>query len=480
MAAASNSSTSPVQAQNSPRSRQTRRPLAARGNPPPSESLSPPPLSLSETADPEQFVTSSSTASFESSQSKEADTVTADSSYLGEDGSPVPAGADALVDNNDNSGAAKRAWNKPSNGPTAEVGAVMGAESWPALSESARASPKSSPIYSVKAPSHGPITVSQDVAVGSLSSPKKVNVGISSPHSSSNPATPTRQKSMKQRGGSSLSHNTIAANGSLSQAPTAGAVAEAPPLHTGKSGGSGGEPARDSIQRDGGSKGGSHGGNEQQQQQHRGSFRRNNSGSFSRGDNSYHHSNGGRRDQDRGKQDWGASQRNFGGRDGQASHQRGAGSRPFLRGSAPNAPFIPPLVLPFPTMVYTEMPTPVYYVPGPLPDSVRPMPMVPISPVYLPMPDPNLATKIVNQIDYYFSNENLVKDTFLRQNMDNEGWVSINLIAGFKKGDKVRRRNDWIKWIMPPTQPAHLIHEPSQDVLASKVGSISLNENAAT
>lgn len=31
------------------------------------------------------------------------------------------------------------------------------------------------------------------------------------------------------------------------------------------------------------------------------------------------------------------------------------------------------------------------------------------------------------------SNENLVKDTFLRRNMDNEGWVPVTLIAGFKK-----------------------------------------------
>lgn len=31
------------------------------------------------------------------------------------------------------------------------------------------------------------------------------------------------------------------------------------------------------------------------------------------------------------------------------------------------------------------------------------------------------------------SNENLIKDIYLRQNMDDQGWVLIKLIAGFNK-----------------------------------------------
>lgn len=31
------------------------------------------------------------------------------------------------------------------------------------------------------------------------------------------------------------------------------------------------------------------------------------------------------------------------------------------------------------------------------------------------------------------SDENLIKDTYLRQKMDEQGWVPISLIAGFKK-----------------------------------------------
>lgn len=90
-------------------------------------------------------------------------------------------------------------------------------------------------------------------------------------------------------------------------------------------------------------------------------------------------------------------------------------------------------------------------------------------PMVFPAPDPQLHTKIINQIDYYFrcsfsyflviirslvivfpvsplklkllfpfmlvycSNDNLIKDTFLRRNMDDQGWVRIKLIAGFNK-----------------------------------------------
>ncbi|KAL7117567.1 hypothetical protein ACP275_03G079500 [Erythranthe tilingii] len=80
---------------------------------------------------------------------------------------------------------------------------------------------------------------------------------------------------------------------------------------------------------------------------------------------------------------------------------------------------------------------------------------------------------ILNQVHYYFSNENLVKDQFLRENMDESGWVELSLIASFPRmqnltgdisyiwaslqksnivelqGYKVRRRNEWSKWLIP-------------------------------
>lgn len=55
------------------------------------------------------------------------------------------------------------------------------------------------------------------------------------------------------------------------------------------------------------------------------------------------------------------------------------------------------------------------------------------SAIFFPPPDSELHTKIVNQIDYYFSDLNLSNDTYLKRNMDDQGWVPLNLIAGFNK-----------------------------------------------
>lgn len=40
---------------------------------------------------------------------------------------------------------------------------------------------------------------------------------------------------------------------------------------------------------------------------------------------------------------------------------------------------------------------------------------------------------ILNQVNYYFSTENLCKDEFLRVHMDGEGWVPIPLLASFAR-----------------------------------------------
>ncbi|KAK0593374.1 hypothetical protein LWI29_035576 [Acer saccharum] len=48
-------------------------------------------------------------------------------------------------------------------------------------------------------------------------------------------------------------------------------------------------------------------------------------------------------------------------------------------------------------------------------------------------PDPSLQSLIAKQIVYYFSKENLIKDTYLRHMIDDHNWVPIKLIAGFNK-----------------------------------------------
>jgi hypothetical protein len=100
--------------------------------------------------------------------------------------------------------------------------------------------------------------------------------------------------------------------------------------------------------------------------------------------------------------------------------------------------------------------------------------------------------QVQQQVEYYFSAENLAKDLYLRQQMEKEGWVSIHVIAGFNRLRKmltppmahqlgaaagaaadipllvealqaapeleldgtctmVRRRNGWEQYILPPS-----------------------------
>jgi len=55
-----------------------------------------------------------------------------------------------------------------------------------------------------------------------------------------------------------------------------------------------------------------------------------------------------------------------------------------------------------------------------------------------------LSQKIVTQVEYYFSDENLVKDSFLMQriNRDKRGYVDLKLISSFKKMKKLTRDVD--------------------------------------
>ena len=44
-----------------------------------------------------------------------------------------------------------------------------------------------------------------------------------------------------------------------------------------------------------------------------------------------------------------------------------------------------------------------------------------------------LQELILNQVHYYFSPDNLVKDDFLRKHMDLEGFIPIQLLASFNR-----------------------------------------------
>uniref|UniRef100_A0A7N0UH25 HTH La-type RNA-binding domain-containing protein n=1 Tax=Kalanchoe fedtschenkoi TaxID=63787 RepID=A0A7N0UH25_KALFE len=158
-------------------------------------------------------------------------------------------------------------------------------------------------------------------------------------------------------------------------------------------------------------------------------------------------------------------------------HQRplyprnGIGPQGFVRPyfSQPAGFMVGPRVPGAPTM---------YFLPAPPPGSVlmthppRPaqQPTTAVSPEQTPVA-PDLKTRILKQIEYYFSDENLKTDNFLINLMDDQGWVPISKIAEFNRvkrmnveistirdalqssenvevqGDKIRKRDGWLKWI---------------------------------
>ncbi|KAK3159934.1 hypothetical protein QOZ80_1BG0052940 [Eleusine coracana subsp. coracana] len=147
---------------------------------------------------------------------------------------------------------------------------------------------------------------------------------------------------------------------------------------------------------------------------------------------------------------------------------QGAGPRAFVRAIAPPLGYIsgPP---------YHGPMHPMYYY----------MPAVPMEPMRgaprfvqnQQAPNPiltpeaaELRSNIVTQVEYYFSDENLERDEFLKSLMDDYGWVPVSKITDFNRlkkmttdvqlvvdalasstlveiqDDKVRRRSDWSKW----------------------------------
>ncbi|CAI9282404.1 unnamed protein product [Lactuca saligna] len=424
--------------------------------------------------------------------------------------SPDDSGTD--VQGSDSGGVAskKPVWNKP-NGVVEAVSPVMGAVSWPALGESTKASPKSSSSESLKALGDAPLLPTLQVT-GNASplSHKHTSANNAYPSSTPNHVAPARQRSMRRGGGSSNSNPS--ANGVLSHTSATNNDLGTENLHN--TSGKPGTPASDPSPRDktthiesprGNFGPQSHNGNDHQHQ--RSSYRRSNSGQ--------HHNYGGKRDQDRGNHEWNQHSRSFNGRDNHMQPQRGY-PRGYIRPSVHSStPYISPQmsvpVRPFGNnMMYHDM-SPVFYVQGPPPppDALRAMPLVaPVPPpMFFAVPDPSLHARIVTQIDYYFSNENLVKDTYLRQNMDEQGWVPVSLIAGFKKvlyltdniqlildamrastkvevqGNKIRRRNDWMKWLINTTvhysnlsSPRAVGQSGSQDQLASQLQGVTLED----
>ncbi|CAI8037076.1 La-related protein 1 [Geodia barretti] len=120
-------------------------------------------------------------------------------------------------------------------------------------------------------------------------------------------------------------------------------------------------------------------------------------------------------------------------------------------------------------MYYQQFPAPMYYNPSP------PIP---------PMDKGTLQDCIRTQIEYYFSDENLQKDFFLRRQMTHEGYVHLTVIGRFNRvraltqdpvaikeamvgstfvemapdGKHLRQREGWQRWVVQgqtPGQPGY-------------------------
>ncbi|XP_009334716.2 la-related protein 1C [Pyrus x bretschneideri] len=384
--------------------------------------------------------------------------------------------ADSPNGHNSNAGRPKKpAWNKPSNS-VVEVSpvTVMDASSWPALSESARASPKlpvdpSPKTVSETIVNQESVPVSQGPVIAHSPNSKRHPANSANQNSTSNHA-PARQRSIK-RGGSGNNGGGHAHSG-FGHPVTPPPPPPFPVFPILPNGYGNLVPAiPDPSPRDPSFRGSNWdarpvGGFVPQPHpvnDHRNS-RRGNFGPRPRGDGHYHNNHGGKRDQDRG---------NYMHPRDVHMHQHRAPPMGLVRPLPPNnAAFPPQPARPFASpMGFPEF---VYIPTLPL-EPIRGMPpfisQPPHPAMFYPVAESPLPSLIINQIDYYFSDANLIKDDFLRSNMDAQGWIPISLIASFPRvkslttniqlildslrassivevqDDKVRRRNEWTKWI---------------------------------
>ncbi|XP_023525275.1 la-related protein 1C-like [Cucurbita pepo subsp. pepo] len=194
-------------------------------------------------------------------------------------------------------------------------------------------------------------------------------------------------------------------------------------------------------------------------------FPRGNFALHPRGNGHYQNNRGGKqRDQDRGVYS-NARDAHF--------RQHRPSTRGFMRPTPPYTAQFPQPVIPY----GNPMPPPEFvYVPTWPLETYRGTPFMPPPSVYYSAVDPTLSASLVNQIEYYFSDTNLITDGYLRCRMDDQGWVPISLIASFSmvknlttniqwiieslrtstvlevQDNRIRKRNEWKKWIINSNQ----------------------------
>ncbi|KAL9244360.1 hypothetical protein vseg_018144 [Gypsophila vaccaria] len=130
---------------------------------------------------------------------------------------------------------------------------------------------------------------------------------------------------------------------------------------------------------------------------------------------------------------------------------------------------------------------PMYYVAGPPPAAIRgPFPPRFVSHPANPMPNmlspetQALRANIVKQIEYYFCDENLQTDEYLTSRMDDQGWVPVSIIADFNRGDKLRSRDNWSKYVASTVEHASQVQMPNDHFTSTSTGDGNDGLTAAT
>eukprot|EP00249_Psilotum_nudum_P024854 c29308_g1_i8 orf=1020-4403(-) len=385
-------------------------------------------------------------------------------------------GSDVIGSVETSSKLAKPAWNKPVNstGSVPAAGPVMGALSWPALADARGTKPSDVPAKSIPTPIASEVVQIQSSGAGPVY-PRDGVDGMAA--NGSNLAIDSNQKAPTKCTGTANGMPVVLAASVPEPSPgfdgaTSSAMhpdSEALPLDQGVKG-SGEVGVKASVTNS----------------EHSRHFNQRGDvgGQFSNNNTSRRNST---REQGRANHGWQSYNRGYvnGRYNGMGIQQQRVGPRnlprpaPVFMGTNPG--FINPAGFQNAAGGMYFMPAPeslhgaVYFPPGP--------------PVLMPGPDPvSLRAMLVKQIEYYFSIENLCRDIYLRSNMDAQGFVPVSVIANFNrvraltpnpalildslrnsmvvevKGDKLRKRNDWTNWLLPPSHYGTKASTPSSSV----------------
>ncbi|KAF8137059.1 hypothetical protein EV363DRAFT_1209477 [Boletus edulis] len=59
-----------------------------------------------------------------------------------------------------------------------------------------------------------------------------------------------------------------------------------------------------------------------------------------------------------------------------------------------------------------------------------------------------MRNRLLGQLEYYLSPQNMAQDFYLRQRMDNQGWIPISLLASFKRVQQLHTDSDIVKEVL--------------------------------